>query len=104
MTQKDREREDVLKFIEKIAPGFLELLKDSDDGEKSEEGLDILVKLFNEVSKFREEYPIIATVVVDALEALRVHDQRLDILRDILLTNGMCIDKDDTLPPDTYLN
>ena len=36
MTQKDREREDVLKFIEKIAPGFLELLKDSDDGEKSE--------------------------------------------------------------------
>tara|TARA_Y100000310_G_scaffold332881_1_gene409316 strand:+ start:7209 stop:7520 length:312 start_codon:yes stop_codon:yes gene_type:complete len=103
MIKKEKDREEALKALESALPGFIEHLKShcEEDGAQFEESL---VSLFTELKKFQEEYPHISDLCINSFEMLRAHGERLEILKDVLLSVRGVEEVEIPTTKDKYLN
>ncbi len=93
MAEDNKER-NISEIIEKFC-SHLEGKLDSDK-ELSDEDKDVLRAelgefrgITNEMSKFIKEYPNLSMTFASAVKTLHEHEQKLELLKDCLVSNGM---------------
>lgn len=91
---EDNKENNISEIIEKFC-SHLEGKLDSDK-ELSDEDKDVLRAelgefrgITNEMSKFIKEYPNLSMTFASAVKTLHEHEQKLELLKDCLVSNGM---------------
>lgn len=104
MTQDSGEKtpEQIRKMIDEVLPGFVDFLEELGDEDAS--AGEFLMDIVKETTDFRERYPIISHLLMDALQVLRLHEQRIEVLKEILISSGIIIPSEDKPVDKRYIN
>ncbi len=107
MSEKEAMKKEALEALESILPGISQFLESEEYEQGRGEdipGLDVVVALFQETKKIQKEYPILFSLAMDALNAIKDHEVKLELLKNMILSLDGMISGPMTPPDDGYLN
>jgi len=104
MTQDSKTPEDIRKLIEEVLPGFMDFVRTIENENEEDGTSEFVLNLFKEATTFQSEYPLISHLLMDALECLRCHEQRINFLKDVLKDTGVIIEEAPTPLDKRYIN